>query len=74
MLSIAVSLSRSTSLSISVLSLVAIMICRKSPSAAGIPLLHNDQIAMATKKAPAARQMLYGSIKLSGLAKGLAKG
>jgi hypothetical protein len=69
MLSIAASLSFSTSLSISVLPLVAIMICKKPPSAAGIPFRHKDQIAIAAKRIAAVRQILYGRIRFRGLAK-----
>jgi hypothetical protein len=52
-----------------VLPLVAIMICKKPPSAAGIPFRHKDQIAIAAKRIAAVRQILYGRIRFRGLAK-----
>jgi hypothetical protein len=45
------------------------MICKKPPSAAGVPLRDSDQIAIAAKAVAATRQMLYRRIRFSGLAK-----
>lgn len=69
MFSTVVNFSRRTSRSISVLPLVAVMICKKPPSTAGVPLRDSDQIAITAKAVAATRQMLYGRMRFSGLAK-----